>query len=310
MARAEHPVPFSLQRGGHAAASALRVLTLALLCAAAGPARAEDADGAASLHARHVALQQELARNAFQRPLHLDSNEGRGKVTGDIHAIIDSPFEAASTVFGEPAGWCDIMSLPINNKACRVTRGSPRTVLSLWIGTKGGQSLTDASRVDFAYQLHARTAGYLRAALSAAEGPFGTHDYRIVLEAVPLENGRTFIHLAYSYGYGTFGQLAVQTYLATTGRSKAGFTVVGAQPGGEQLFIGGLRGVAERNTMRYYLAIEAVLGALSTSPSERFEKRIREWYAATERYPRQLHDMELGEYLDTKRRENLRQQAG
>jgi len=38
-------------------------------------------------------------------------------------------------------------------------------------------------------------------------------------------------------------------------------------------------------------------------------KRLREWFAAIERYPRQLHEMEQGEYLDMKRKEYLRQQS-
>ena len=54
--------------------------------------------------------------------------------------------------------------------------------------------------------------------------------------------------------------------------------------------------------MRYYLAIEAFLGAVPVPPQERLEKRLREWFAAIERYPRQLHEMEQGEYLDMKRK--------
>jgi hypothetical protein len=106
------------------------------------------------------------------------------------------------------------------------------------------------------------------------------------------------------------GRLAMQVYLATTGRNKVGFTVTGAQAGGQPLLIGGTRGVVERNTMRYYLAIEAFLGALSVPPHARLEKRLRDWFAAAESYPRQLHEMEQREYLDMKRKEHLRQQAG
>jgi hypothetical protein len=61
--------------------------------------------------------------------------------------------------------------------------------------------------------------------------------------------------------------------------------------------------------MRYYLAIEAFLGAVSAPSQERLEKRLHEWFAAIERYPSQLHEMELGEYLDMKRKEYLRQQS-
>jgi len=65
----------------------------------------------------------------------------------------------------------------------------------------------------------------------------------------------------------------------------------------------------ERNTMRYYLAIEAFLGALAVPPPARFEKRIGDWFTATERYPQQLRELDRAEYLDMKRSENLRQQA-
>lgn len=57
-------------------------------------------------------------------------------------------------------------------------------------------------------------------------------------------------------------------------------------------------------------ASAASLRALSAAPQARFEKRIRDWYAAIELYPRQLHDLGQGEYLDMKRKENLRQLPG
>jgi hypothetical protein len=70
-----------------------------------------------------------------------------------------------------------------------------------------------------------------------------------------------------------------------------------------------MRGVVERNTMRYYLAIEAYLGALSAPAREQLEKRLNDWHAGVERYPMQLHELERGEYFDMKRKEVKRQQA-
>ena len=70
-----------------------------------------------------------------------------------------------------------------------------------------------------------------------------------------------------------------------------------------------MRGAVERNTMRYYLAIEAFLGALSAPPGARVEKSMRDWFAATEAYPRQLHEVEQNEYLAMKRNEYSRQQG-
>ena len=121
--------------------------------------------------------------------------------------------------------------------------------------------------------------------------------------------GQTFIRLSYSYSFGSMGRLAMQTYLGTVGRDKVGFTVDGQQPDGAPRYIGGMRGVVERNTMRYYLAIEAFLGAQSAPPNARVEKSLRDWFAAVEGYPRQLHEMDQGPYLDMKRREYSRQQS-
>jgi len=291
------------------AVMAFRATTFALLCAGTGLAFADDIEASAALRARYLALQAQLASNPFRRPLHLDSRETPGEVAGDVYAVIDSPFESASSALGAPGDWCDILLLHINTKSCRVSSGSAETVLSLWIGAKHDQPLAEASRVNFSYGVRSRTENYLQVGLDAKDGPMSTRDYRIALEAVPLANGQTFIHLAFSYSYGSLGRFAMQAYLGTLGRSKVGFTVVGTRPDGRPRYIGGVRGTVERNTMRYYLALEAYLGALSVSLPSRFEKRIRDWYAASELYPRQLHEVEQGEYLDMKRRENARQRA-
>lgn len=70
--------------------------------------------------------------------------------------------------------------------------------------------------------------------------------------------------------------------------------------------------------MRYYLAIEAFLGALSVAPDQpnspnlsnaRLEKALQDWFTGIERYPRQLHELQRHEYLDMKRKEYLRMQG-
>ena len=145
--------------------------------------------------------------------------------------------------------------------------------------------------------------------LEAGEGPLGTRDLRIVVAAMPADDGKTFIRLSYSYAYGTVARLAMQAYLRTIGRDKVGFTVVGKEADGEPHFVGGMRGVVERNTMRYYLAIEAFLGALSAPPKARMAKSLGDWFTATEGYPRQLREMGRAEYLEMKRKEYARQQG-
>ena len=288
-----------------------RLFALALLCAGVGLADAGDADANSpgSLRAKYGALQHQLGHNQFQRPLYLDSSETPGGVAGDIYALINYPFATVSAALSSRGNWCDILMLHLNTKYCRASTAGREAVLNVSIGKKYDQPLDEAHRVAFAYRVAAQTPNYLQVRLNADEGPLSTRNYRIVLEAVPLENGQTFIHLSYSYAYGLVARLAMQAYLGTTGRNKVGFTVAGTRSDGQPLHIGGMRGVVERNTMRYYLAIEAFLGALSAPPQARLEKRLHDWFAAVERYPRQLHEMEQDAYLEMKRKEYRRQQA-
>jgi hypothetical protein len=285
------------------------LVTLACLGAGIAHAQTTDTSSAAALRARYGALQDRLSVNQFHRPLYLDSSETPAGVAGDIYALINHPFATVGAALNSPGNWCDILILHLNTKYCRASTAGEGSVLDVSIGTKRGQPLDKAHQIVFAYRVAAQTPNYLQVRLNADQGPLSTSDYRIVLAAVPLEDGQTFIHLSYSYAYGLAGRLAMQAYLATIGSDKVGFTVVGTQPDGRFLHIGGLRGVVERNTMRYYLAIEAYLGALSAPPQARLEKRLHDWFAAIERYPRQLHELEQSEYLDMKRREHLRQQA-
>jgi len=101
----------------------------------------------------------------------------------------------------------------------------------------------------------------------------------------------------------------MQGYLATVGREKVGFTVVGRQSDGRPVYVDNVRGVVERNAMRYYLAIDAYLGSLVAPQAERQERRLVEWFDGTERYPRQLHELERDEYLAMKRGEIQRQRT-
>jgi hypothetical protein len=197
----------------------------------------------------------------------------------------------------------------LNVKNCSVRGSGADSTLGVAVGRKFDQPLADAYQIDFAYRVAANQADYLAVRLSAAAGPLGTRDYRIVLEAIPLDAGSSFLRMTYSYAYGMAVRTAMQGYLATIGRNKAGFSIVASKADGTPVYIGGERGVIERNTMRYYLAIEAYLGAYSLPAAQQQEKRLRDWFAAIERYPRQLHEMERDEYLAMKRRELVRQKT-
>ena len=286
----------------------VRVFALALC---AGLLIAYTANGNANstetLRAQYGALQHRLNNNSFKSPLTLDSRESAGGVTGEIYALVDYPFAKVGAALNSAGNWCDIMILHLNTKYCRAVNEG--RMLNVSIGKKFDQPLDDAYRVNFSWRVAEQTAHYLQVNLHANEGPLSTRDYRIALEAVALESGQTFIHLSYAYAYGVVGRIAMQTYLGTIAANKVGFTAAGKHSNGQPVYIGGMRGLVERNTMRYYLAIEAFLGALSAPPQGRMEKSLSDWFTAIERYPRQLHELERNEYLDMKRKEILRQQA-
>jgi len=278
---------------------------LAFACVGVSVALADinDAVSAAALRTRYDTLQNQLNQNQYKKPLYLESAENPGSVTGDIYARVEHPFAISRAALNGADRWCGIMMLHLNTKHCQALNNAGGSVLQVHIGKKHDQPVDDAYRLDFAYRVATNTPDYLKVMLTADAGPLGTREYRVILEAVPLENGTTFLHFTYSYGYGVAGRLALQTYLGTIGRTKVGFTVVSKQSDGELVHIGGMRGLVERNTMRYYLAIEAYLGALSVPPQARLERRLHDWFAAIERYPRQLHEMERDAYLEMKRKE-------
>lgn len=285
------------------------VLAALLACAAVSALAGTQAQGAAVLRDRFAATQPLLADSPFGGPLVLESTEAPRLLQGDVYALVEHPFAAVSASLGNPERWCDVMILHLNTKHCRrgLEKGVPQ--IELRVGKKHDQPIAAASMVAFAFRPVSVTPDYLAVELQAPQGPFDTHDYRILFEAIPAEGGRSFIHMGYSFGYGAISRMAMQVYLGTIARDKVGFTTTArTQPGEPPAYIGGIRGLVERNTMRYYLAIDAYLGAASAPPAQQLEKRLRAWFDATERYARQLREISRDEYMAMKRRETQRQQ--
>jgi hypothetical protein len=107
--------------------------------------------------------------------------------------------------------------------------------------------------------------------------------------------------MGYALSYGTASSLAMRMYLGTIAHDKVGFTKAGSE------YVGGQRGVVERNTMRYYLAIDAYLRSLAAPAPQQLDQRLQSWFDATEKYPRQLHEVDRADYLRMKRKEVARQ---
>jgi hypothetical protein len=279
---------------------------LIMAAAVAAPAAG---DAQAQLKAKYLELAPRLEQNQFARPMAIDSVESPTDPTGEIYAVMDFPYASVQRTFTRVGNWCDVLILHINTKYCQQVNGTAGPLLQMGIGSKSPEAMDRAFRLSFDFHVAATTPDFFEVDLGADKGPLATSHYRIRLAAMPLPNGRTFLHLTYSYEVGMAGRLAMQAYLATGGMGKVGFTIVATDASGAPTYVKGVRGVVERNTMRYYLAIASYLGAPPAPRAEQLEQRLQAWYDATERYPRQLHEVDRTSYLDMKRDEYRRQQT-
>jgi hypothetical protein len=284
--------------------------TLAALALFAPLAHAVGALGPVALRAHYTTLAPQLAHNAFGGPLVLQSEEVQRRIDGDVYAVLDHPFAQVSAALSDPGQWCDILILHLNTKYCHRSDADGATRVLLRVGRKEPQAVEAASLLSFEWRPPQVRPDYLAALMESRDGPYDTRDYRLLAEAVPLDAGHTFLHMGYAFSYGGASHFAMHIYLSTIGRDKVGFTRVppeGAAGARDEGFVGGMRGVAERNTMRYYLAIDAYLSSLSAPPGQQLEKRLAAWFDATEKYPRQLHEVDRDAYLRMKRNEVQRQ---
>jgi hypothetical protein len=288
----------------------LRIAASVVAWAACAPGVLADtaADSSAALRARYVALGAQLENSAIRRGLYLESTDNSRAPRGDAYAVIDHPFAMVAAAFATPANWCESLILHLNVQYCRAGNrdGSPQ--LSAALGKKTNQPLDDTHRIDLTYKVAVSSADYTRTELSSVEGPLGTGNYLIVLELTSLDERRSFMHLRYSYTQGALARWATRVYFSTRGRDKVGFTWIHDEDDPPRL-VGGIRGALERNTMRYYLAIDAYLQTLGSPAPQRFEQSLEHWFADTERFARQLREVEKDDYVVMKRGQYLRQQA-
>jgi hypothetical protein len=276
------------------------VIALALWLGLSFSVQAQPAS-AAALQAQRQAMQPQLRASVFGEPLVLGSRQQTDRIEGDVHAEIGHPLDAVRAALGSPAGLCEVLLLHLNVRACQATAGAGGEGLSLHVGPKLAGAPGSDYPIAYAMRTEADDAGYLRVSLSAAHGPLSTRDYRMVFEAVQTEGGRSFLHFGYSYGVGTLGRLAMGAYLATAGRSKIGFTVLGRDDRQRPLYVAGERAAVERNVMRYHLAVVAHLGVVPVPGTSPRLARQRAWFALTERHAAQLHEYSLDDYLREKR---------
>ena len=301
-----------------------------------GTAAAAAEDPAPDLPTRFEQARRQGAVQLGQRPVYLQSSETADRLEGEVLALIEHPVSAVRAALAQAPAWCDILILHLNVKYCRVTptpAAGAMQRLEVGLGRKFDEPLSSVHWLLFNFRATASNATPNPEApvesgsrladveLHAAEGPLDTRDIRIAVRTAPAAGGRTLLQLRYAYAQGPAARWAMQLYLATVGRHKLGFSLAperdgradrvdrseGAEPRGKP--VTGVRALLERNTVRYYLAIDAYLDALVLPPAQQLERRLVDWFAATERHPAQLHELDGETYLQMKRLEVRRQQT-
>jgi len=285
------------------------VIWLLLLLLAAPMAGAQQPSPAAeALLARHAALLPKLQASALGRPLIVESEELDGGLKGEVFAVVDQSFAQAAKALARPASWCDILLLHINNRRCVLVKGEGGgpPFVELSVVRRYDLPVESAFVLRMALRVDDSAPDHVMVQLRSEDGPLGTSHHLVQLEAAPLAGGvQTFLHLRYSYEHNALARMASQAYLATFGRSKVGFTVVGDGPE----YIRGLRGLVERNSVRYFLTVDAYLGAMRSPPAQQPERRLSAWYAGGEQFPRQLHEIDRPTYMALKNADRSRNAA-
>jgi len=255
---------------------------------------------------RYPELQEAARRGPFGLPLQVRSEERETLVSAEIHGIIDHPFRALAATFTDPGGWCDFLVLNPNIKTCTFRREAQETLLTLYIGSKSYRAPESATEQVYRFLVRARHPEYVAISLTAPRGLLGTTAHRFEFEAGSVA-GKTVVALSSSFEPSMLSKLLTGIYLSTLGRNRIGFSREATEAGVPAGYVRGVKGMIERNVMRYYLALKAFLDTSDQPADRQFEARASLAYDLMNLYPAQLRQMEKAEYLDIKSREHQNQ---
>ena len=270
---------------------------LLLLLPAGRPWANAPVDAGASLMQEYRSLRPTLMHSEFGLPLSLRTRIADQQAQGEAFVLMDTPLATLSDLFGQASNWCELGILHVNIKSCTYRDAGIR----YFVGRKEYQEPEDAFALDYRFKVLQRNPESLRVRLDADEGPLGTSNYLLAVDAIAVDAGRSFLRFRYQYQFGWAARLAMGAYLATAGSDKVGFTVTGHDESGRAVYVRGMQGVVERNVMRYVLAIRSMLE--ESRPAARLER----WYSLSEDYARQLVELKREQYLANKMLEQRNQ---
>jgi hypothetical protein len=261
----------------------------------------------AQLNLAYQARKAELANNDYGIPISIISSNKQHTMRGEVYGIIEHAYPQVKQALLSPSAWCDIVQQHLNIKVCTDARIKSHCQLTIYSGRKFYQKAEDVYQLHYRFSVTHNEPAYFQVLLTAKKGPMGTRNYRIEIEAKPINQQQTFLHFNYTYGYNFMTSLGMKVYLATLGSGKVGFSRTGRDKQGRAVFVHGVRGIIERNTVRYFFAIQSYLDSLAMPAEQRTLARYKFWFDLTERFPRQLHELDKKDYLAYKQREHADQ---
>ncbi|OOG27558.1 hypothetical protein B1C78_03560 [Thioalkalivibrio denitrificans] len=244
-----------------------------------------------------------IADSPFDEPLHLESVEEDDGVQGDIHALMNIPHEALVAALARVETWCEILFLHINVKAC--VHDADDGQLTLFMGPRRYQDPAVSEQIHFRFRVDHADDDRLTVSLDADRGPHGLRGVSMEVQAVPIDEDTSLLHMHYALRYGRLARTVLAVYFAFRGRELIGFTIAETDEAGDPVYVDGLRGMIERNTVRFYFALKTYF---RYPDPDQLQARLEHWFDLTERHPDQLRIRDRDDYLAQKARERQDQE--
>ncbi len=223
----------------------------------------------------------------------------------DIYGVTSYPFNIVQSELLVPSNWCQIILSHHEIRACTYKKMNDTWLLTIYNVNNFSKPLEAAYQMAFMYRISKLQPLYFDIVLTAQEGPSHSMDHQIRLEAMPIGNKKTFIHLHYSFNYSTLGYILMKMF----GGSKIGFSIIDTDRTGNPVYVKELRGTVERDVACHYLAILAYFDTLNIHVDQRFERRISRWIDLTTPFEKQLPEIKKQEYIGYKRQDWKNQQS-
>lgn len=233
--------------------------------------------------------------------LYLQSTVAALHAQGQALARLPMALPQARAALRSPQTWCLLLLLHPNVWRCEVAgNGRGQTTLQILMGQQRVALIGATHTLDLVWKVTQDDKDGLSLELMAEQGPLGTRDYRIGARIEALDETHAALALRFSNAFTRSGLWLAELYINTAGRQRIGFTVERLDATGQAVYVRGLRGSVERNTMRFHLAVQSWLSVQSLPAPQRIPRAIELWFDSSEQYAAQLHEIEREEYVQMK----------